>query len=93
MFRGLAVPTLRKSKLGSVLDFREGLDPAEHGVDQRFDVRVDKADLGSPVRQQEAVVQWAVQSVDHHVWIEAWAQFTTLNPTQNDPAGEFPARG
>ena len=46
--------------LKSTSDSRGCLDPDEHGVDQLFDIRVRKANLGSPVRQQEAVVQWAV---------------------------------
>lgn len=63
------------------------LQHAEHGVDQRIDVRVGNRRV--LVGDQESVIEWAVERVEHDVRVEAGAQFARLDTAQNDLPGDL----
>lgn len=72
--------------------------PAEHGVDQGVDVGVGEWGVVYTslikrflVRDQEPVIERAVERVQHDVRVEAGAEFADVDPAADDLAGDLSA--
>src|SRR5919106_3117660 len=63
------------------------LQPAEHRIDQRVDIGV--GDRGVVVGDQKPVIEWAVERIEHDVWIEPGTEFASLDPAPDDLGGEL----